>query len=399
MKNIFTEEIYYDENFLKKFIIKIIKFLILFLFMNIKYIKKEIWIKKSLKFYKYFINDCFKLKKYHRKYNEVDIPYLSICLAAYNMKNYIEKSILSILNQSFQNFEIIIVNDCSNDNTLNIVKKMKLKEKRIKLINHSKNLGVFNSRVDAVLASRGKYIMLMDPDDMLLNPKLLEKLYKYNLKYNLDITEFTVLCYIEKKNELKIISKYYHFHNFSSNFINQPELSNLLYKNTLNNNYSTVRCRVIWNKIIKKEVLLKSLRYIGKDYYKHFFITAEDTIINFMCFQFAENYSNIDIPGYMYNIREISMTHGKSDKKKSILFCYNHLLYFKKLYFYIKDFKKDRNILYYELLDLNKRLFKLYKLSKKYKNEILFFYKQILNDQYTSIKFKEDVKNFTSFIK
>ena len=182
------------------------------------------------------------------------------------MKNYIEKSILSILNQSFQNFEIIIVNDCSNDNTLNIVKKMKLKEKRIKLINHSKNLGVFNSRVDAVLASRSKYIMLMDPDDMLLNPKLLEKLYKYNLKYNLDITEFTVLCYIEKKNELKIISKYYHFHNFSNNFINQPELSNLLYKNTLTNNYSTVSCRVIWNKIIKKEVLLKSLRYIGKDY-------------------------------------------------------------------------------------------------------------------------------------
>ena len=44
-------------------------------------------------------------------------------------------------------------------------------------------------------------------------------------------------------------------------------------------------------------------------------------------------------------------------------------------------------------------IIKLYKLSKKYKNEILFFYNQILNDQYTSIKFKEDVKNFTSFIK
>ena len=90
---------------------------------------------------------------------------------------------------------------------------------------------------------------------------------------------------------------------------------------------------------------------------------------------------------------------GNQIKKKSLLFCYNHLLYFKKLYFYIKDFNKDRNILYYELLDLNKRLFKLYKLSKKYKNEILFFYNQILNDQYSSIKFKEVIKNFSSFIK
>ena len=159
----------------------------------------------------------------------------------------------------------------------------------------------------------------MDPDDMLLNPKLLDKLYKYNLKYNLDIIEFTVFCYIEKKSELKIIDKYYHFHNYSYNIINQPELSNLLYKNTLTNKYSTVQCRIIWNKIIKKGVLLKALRYIGKDYYKKFFITAEDTIINLMCFQFAENYSNIDVPGYMYNIREISMTHGKSDKKKKFI--------------------------------------------------------------------------------
>ena len=70
------------------------------------------------------------------------------------------------------------------------------------------------------------------------------------------------------------------------------------------------------NKIIKKNVLLHLLRYIGKDYYKQFFITAEDSIINLMCFLFAENYSNINIPGYMYYIREISMTHGKSNKKK-----------------------------------------------------------------------------------
>jgi len=72
------------------------------------------------------------------------------------MENYIEKVVFSIINQSFQDFEIIIVNDNSNDNTESIIKKLILKDNRIKSINHSKNLGVYASRVDAILKSKGK---------------------------------------------------------------------------------------------------------------------------------------------------------------------------------------------------------------------------------------------------
>ena len=90
------------------------------------------------------------------------------------MENYIEKSILSILNQSFQDFEIIVVNDFSKDKTLDIVmEKIKL-DNRIKIINHSKNRCSYASRVDGALNSRGKFLILMDSDDMLLNPNLLE---------------------------------------------------------------------------------------------------------------------------------------------------------------------------------------------------------------------------------
>ena len=72
------------------------------------------------------------------------------------MENYIEKVVFSIINQSFQDFEIIIVNDNSNDNTESIIKKLILKDNRIKGINHPKNLGVYASRVDAILKSKGK---------------------------------------------------------------------------------------------------------------------------------------------------------------------------------------------------------------------------------------------------
>ena len=91
------------------------------------------------------------------------------------MEKYIESSLLSIINQSFKDFEIIIVNDNSNDNTQNIIRNIQNKDKRIKCINHSKNLGVFSSRADSILNASGKYILLMDPDDILLNQDIFQE--------------------------------------------------------------------------------------------------------------------------------------------------------------------------------------------------------------------------------
>ena len=59
---------------------------------------------------------------------------LILCIAAKNMQDYIERNLLSILNQSFQNFEIIIVNDGSEDETENIINRVQLTDKRIKLV-------------------------------------------------------------------------------------------------------------------------------------------------------------------------------------------------------------------------------------------------------------------------
>ena len=348
--------------------------------------------------YRHFLRDCLNLKRYYRKTIIKESPYVSICVPAYNMKDYLEKAIISILNQSFQNFEIIIINDHSNDETLKVIKKLQLKDGRIKLINHLKNSGVYTSRVDSILASKGKYLILMDSDDILINPNILKNLFNYNLKYNLDLIEFTVISYIENLSDLIYIRNYYHFHNFSKAIISQPQLDDILFNPNSINKAFNLECRIIWNKIIKRDILIKSIHYIGKEFYKKFFITAEDTILNLMSFHFAKNFSNIKLPGYMYNIREISMTHGKKDIKKKIIFCYNHFLYLSKLYKFIKNFNKNRRILFNELLELNKRLIKLNKLSKN-NSEILLFYNQILNDKYTFKNLRDDVKTFILKIK
>ena len=371
--------------------------ILLFFFINLKHKKNKLFIKVS---FKHYIRDCFNLKRYNRKSIKVEYPYLSICIPSFNMKSYIKQVIISILNQTFQNFEIIIVNDHSNDTTLAEIKKLQLKDDRIKLINHSKNLGVYNSRVDAIISSKGKYFILIDSDDIFINPNLFKELYNYNLKYNLDIIEYTVICYLEKTNILTIIERYNHFHNFSKTIISQPELDDIYYYWNLKSKIlSKIGCRVIWNKIIRRKTLMKSIEYIGKKYYKKFFVTAEDTILSLISFHFAQNYSNINFPGYMYNIREKSMTRGKRTIDNQIFFCYNHLLYFRKIYAFIKNFNKKRKILFYELLDLNKRLKMLYHLTKTKMKEIIIFYHEILNDKYAFSQLKRIVKIFEINIK
>ena len=146
------------------------------------------------------------------------------------------------------------------------------------------------------------------------------------------LIEFTMLCYLEKNKILYKDKHFFHYHNFSDKIINQPQLSNLVFYIPNTKKYSKIFCTSSRNKIFRKEILLKTMNYIGKDYYNDFFITADDTLITLVSYQFANNYSNINYPGYMYNIRESSMTHGKKNVKHKILFDYNYLLFNKKLY-------------------------------------------------------------------
>ena len=367
-------------------------FYILFLvfFFNVKIVDK--YDLSNLKIYRKYVNDCIKLKKNEYVTIKVNNPYLSICLSALNMENYIETNLLSIINQSFKNFEIIIINDFSTDNTENIIKRIQKEDERIKLINHSKNLGVYRSRIESILNSKGKYIILMDPDDMFLNQNLFKELYKYNLKSNFDIIEFSVYQKIEGTRKIFFPDNHFenHFHNFPKRIIYQPELSNLLYYFPGTYEYSHTICRNIWNKMINRNLFLYMNQYIGIDYFNEFIITSDDMLMNIIIYQFAQNYTNIKLPGYLYNIRKVSMSRGEGGNKLKIIRTINHFYYFKIFYKYLKEYKKDRNYLFYEMKNL-----KHYILNIKDLNITKFipiekkFIKEIIRDKYTSFAFKK----------
>lgn len=92
-------------------------------------------------------------------------PFVSVIMPAYNADKYIGNAIESILKQSYNNFEFIIVEDGSTDSTLNIIKNFKNRDKRIILIKNKENEGVTRSLNKALKLSKGKYVIRMDADD------------------------------------------------------------------------------------------------------------------------------------------------------------------------------------------------------------------------------------------
>src|SRR5690625_3230511 len=91
----------------------------------------------------------------------------SIVLPTYNVYPYIERCIISIINQCYKDFEAIFVDDCGKDNSISVVKKYQRNDSRIKIISNRKNLGTYHARRNGVYGATGKYIVFLDPDDEL----------------------------------------------------------------------------------------------------------------------------------------------------------------------------------------------------------------------------------------
>ena len=348
-----------------------------------------------------YISDCKKSIYYNRGKIYNNHPYISVCISALNMEDYIEKNILSIINQSFQDFEIVIVDDGSNDKTGNIIKKIQSNDKRIKLLSHPYKLGVYRSRIETIFNSKSEYILLMDPDDMYSNENLFRKIYEYNKENNLDIIEFSVIHQIEGQERIFFPKFHYHnhYHQFDKNIINQPELSNILFYSPGTKKYSRTICRNIWNKIIRRKIFRRVNEYIGEEYYNDYIITTDDMLLNIITYQFATNYSNINLPGYLYIRRNNSMSRGGEDELKKIRII-NYYTYFKMFYKYLRDYNKDIHFLFYEMKSLQGQILgiKNYNLTS-YIPKQLNLIESIIQENALSNEFEAFLQNLSSFFR
>lgn len=97
-------------------------------------------------------------------------PKVSVIIPTYNREKMVENAIRSVLNQTFSDFEIVVIDDASTDNTESIIKS--IHDNRIKYIRHEKNKGGSAARNTGIMKARGEYVALLDSDDVWLKEKL-----------------------------------------------------------------------------------------------------------------------------------------------------------------------------------------------------------------------------------
>ncbi len=127
-------------------------------------------------------------------------PAISIVVPAYNKDPYIKQCMDSLVNQTLKNIEIIVVDDASTDNTLQILRDYEKKDSRVKIIAKTLNGGLHMARKTAVQATSGDYVLFVDADDE-IELKACEVLYSYVSSHPADILHFGVSIHPEGKSD------------------------------------------------------------------------------------------------------------------------------------------------------------------------------------------------------
>lgn len=215
---------------------------------------------------------------------ETKKPRFSIIIPAYNVEKYIDKAVNSVKEQTFQNFEMIIVEDCSTDNTKKVLSKYK---KEATIIYHKKNKCLGGARNSGIKVAKGEYIIFLDSDDYLNNNKVLEKLDKLIGNQKVD-TIYMGFISIGKK-EFAVIPT--------------PETCNKSYR------ISGDRYTNAWSKCWNREFLIKNALFFPENRY------YEDVLFIFKAISKVEKYLIADFPVHTYvSGRDNSITSKMSFK-------------------------------------------------------------------------------------
>jgi glycosyltransferase involved in cell wall biosynthesis len=335
-----------------------------------------------------YINLCRKGLLIRRIKNSSSLPKISVVIPVYNSEKTITYCIRSVQNQKMSDIEIILVDDYSNDNSTNLIRKFQKNDKRIKLIRNKKNRGTLYSRSVGVLNSRGKYIMHLDNDDLFINDILLKSYEEAEIS-NVEIIEFSGIAIHQNSfaNPKHIMVPKFLTQKKDGIIIRQPELSQFMYYK-FNNTYQ-IKDAYIWGKIIKTKIYKKALVLISNDIYNHNVCWVEDQILTFGLFRIAKSFKFINIYGIIYiiNYNSVSHTWAKEKVKK---------VYHDKFILLLCIFNLSKNSEDVEIaVNKAKLIFNgiSKNLDKMHKNLFINLYERMLNCSFISNKDKKKLTN------
>ena len=266
--------------------------------------------------------------------NEADFtrrenPKISLVIPVYNKETFLLPLYRSIQNQSLKDIEIIFIDDNSSDNSINLIQEFMQKDKRIILLRHDKNYRTFYSRNEGARHAKGKYILFIDPDDLIVN-NILEKSYVTAEKYNLDIVQFYFLMGNFKITKLSTEFKY------KSGILYQPEIKEIFYYGQTRN---------LWDKLIKKEIYIKSEEFMNEEYKNERYEIHDDDAVFYGLIKMAQSFGFLEQIGYFYNIKIPESTTKTKFNSEKINKIFQALFTIMKYYYMQSDDSRKEKLM------------------------------------------------------
>lgn len=263
---------------------------------------------------------------------KVDKPKVSIVIPVYNVEKYLERCLESLISQTLQDIEIIVVNDGSTDKSLTIINNFIERDSRIKVID-KENTGVSHSRNIAINAAQGEYLAFVDSDDWIDND-MLEHMYKQAKEEDLDIVMCTYM------REFVTHSKEKTFNSPEVEVYKKEDILNLHRKligpinDELGNPESLDSLGTVWGKLYRLDpiknnnVTFEDLKIIGSN---------EDSLFNIHAFKYINKAAFINKPFYHYwkgNSKSITSRYNPHLKGQ-------WLNLFEKIHYFIEENELD----------------------------------------------------------
>ena len=284
-------------------------------------------------------------KKSKNFYNKSLSPKISIVIPVYNGELFIKTSYLSISNQNFKDIEIIYIDDCSTDNSVDLIKELMMDDKRIELYINQNNKGILFTKSQGILKSKGKYVMILDQDDIYVQNDAFSTLFEVSEKDNLDILGFSAISAYNNFSLLKKVPVHY----YESKIIFQPKIRELGHTYTSNGDIKRVNS-AIWIYFFKTELFKKAVSQIDYKFYDTKMICHDDFLFFFLLSRFAEKTRSIKRIFYGYlrgsnkNYSYIKIKEGRENSQ-----CQSFLNYIEFILLKTNNSIVDKKIASYEL--------------------------------------------------
>ena len=290
------------------------------------------------------------------KYNKSQNPEVSVIILNYNQANCISKCLRSVQNQSLKNIEIIIIDDCSLDNSTEIIEFYQKDDQRIILLKHDSNYGKIKSRSDGIKIAKGKYITFIDGDDALIHKNILLNSFNLATSSDLDIVDFKI-AYYENKTFINNINTYDEIKNINNRIIYQPELKTKFVSLIDRDDVRGTPNRNICGKFIKNKLFKEVIKNIGEKFTEDHINDYEDTLMVVALFQRAKSLYLMKERGYYYTHDECKRSNdifeGKTCKKNNKFTGMDPIKYLNFLIDKTRDTKLERKLLYSEIISID----------------------------------------------